>query len=79
MQLKFSKSVSMLYGPVLTAKVIHEEEDIDFKITPDIFCRDWYEVSCCYGLKNITLARYVSKIEDAIKICEDTLKEIRST
>lgn len=76
MPLQFKESISLLHGKSFSAEALVYGELIKFKIIPDLFCRDWYEVSYFFNEESISLGRYISSIETAKELCENKYQEL---
>ena len=76
MKINFTETVSHLYGPILTAEVKVEDRPIKFKIVPDLFCREWFEVSFELGEDRKVIGRYISNLDQAKELCENQLQKL---
>lgn len=76
MTLTFQESISRLNGKMLSAQTAIQNKKIQFNIIPDVFCREWHEVSYLIDGDKVIIGRYVSKIEEAKSLCEHKYQEL---
>jgi hypothetical protein len=74
--LNFKESVSRLHGKSFSAEAFLLGESIKFKIIPDLFCRDWSEVSYSFKEETTIIGRYLTDLDEAKTLCEKKYQEL---